>query len=80
MMVRRLVFDPHDIAPLLGSGLPGQLLFTGCVIVLSLGAAAVSWHVLEKHILKLKRHFPYDTWASESAPLQLSATPVRRAA
>jgi peptidoglycan/LPS O-acetylase OafA/YrhL len=33
--------------------------YTTVMTVLTLAAAMVSWHLCEKHLLALKRHFPY---------------------
>ncbi len=61
MVLRTIGLDLHAIPPVLGSNLPGQLLFTLAVIICSLLLAMVSWHLLEKRILALKRYFPYQT-------------------
>jgi peptidoglycan/LPS O-acetylase OafA/YrhL len=42
---------PHSTPLMLGSLILGP--------IVSYGIAVVSWNVLEKHFLKLKRHFPY---------------------
>lgn len=41
-----------------GSSIPGQVIFTLLVIATSLLLAYCSWHIFEKHFLKLKRYFP----------------------
>lgn len=52
--------------PLLGtfwmigsSQLPGQMVFYAISITLTVVVAMISWHVYEKHFLKLKKLFPY---------------------
>jgi peptidoglycan/LPS O-acetylase OafA/YrhL len=40
-----------------GSVLPGVLLFTGIGIGLSIVISLVTWHVIERPFLELKRHF-----------------------
>ena len=42
-----------------GSELPGQILFFVLMIPASWLAGWVSWNILEKHVLKLKKYFPY---------------------
>jgi len=59
MVLRTAAFDLHQFPKVAGSSLPGQLLFTIATIGLSLLMAIASWHLLEKHALKLKRLFPY---------------------
>jgi peptidoglycan/LPS O-acetylase OafA/YrhL len=44
----------------LGSHLPGQVIFYAAGIGVSLAAAWVSWRVFENPILSLKRHFPVE--------------------
>lgn len=41
------------------SSLPGQLVFWLLVFFISLAIALVSWHLFEKHFLRLKRFFVY---------------------
>jgi peptidoglycan/LPS O-acetylase OafA/YrhL len=47
------------IPPVLGSLLPGRVLFIAGGVGVSLAIALLSWHAYEKHFLKLKRLFPY---------------------
>jgi peptidoglycan/LPS O-acetylase OafA/YrhL len=51
-----LVFRP-ETHPILGSKIPGILVYCALGILLSLAAALVTWNLLEKHCLKLKRFF-----------------------
>jgi peptidoglycan/LPS O-acetylase OafA/YrhL len=51
-----VVFRP-ETHPILGSKIPGILAYSALGILLSLAAAVVTWNLLEKHCLKLKRFF-----------------------
>ena len=42
-----------------GYALPGQTVWALAYIALSTGIAMLSWHLVEKHFLRLKRLFPY---------------------
>lgn len=57
-LVRAYVYDLDDFHMLFGSRLPGQVIFYVICFSLSLLAAFLSWHLLEKHFLKLKVYFP----------------------
>lgn len=68
-VLRDMVFGPAMVGPnagnarikfftVMGSELPGQIVFMVIAGALSLLAAWISWHVYEKHWLKLKRFFP----------------------
>ncbi len=50
---------PGSVPEVLGSSLPGELLFVAAAGALSLGAAWLSWQLWEKQFLKMKRLFPY---------------------
>ncbi len=67
MALRAIGFDLHRFPTLAGSALPGQLLFTATVIILSLLLAMASWRLIEKHAIKLKRLFPYNSDASKAS-------------
>lgn len=47
------------LPPLVGSHLPGSLVQLAAGIGLTTALALASWHLYEKHFLKLKRLFPY---------------------
>jgi peptidoglycan/LPS O-acetylase OafA/YrhL len=51
-----VVFRP-EAHPIFGSKIPGILAYTALGILLSLAAALVTWNLMEKHCLKLKRLF-----------------------
>ncbi len=65
-LIRDRVFGPGtaSISPrfhfptIMGSELPGQLLFYAVSTAATLVLAWLSWHCFEKHFLKLKRFFP----------------------
>ena len=57
-----------------GSSLPGQLLYGTVVIALSFAAALASWHLYEKHFLKLKRFVTYEP---RGAPVLCQCEPIR---
>jgi peptidoglycan/LPS O-acetylase OafA/YrhL len=61
--IRRVVRDNFygvaQFPTLFGSQLPGQLLFYVVATAPAALAAWASWHLLEKHALRLKRFFPY---------------------
>lgn len=60
------VFDPTTLQ-IGGTFLPGLLVFYTITFSLSLVAALISWHLLEKHFLKLKDWFPMDHSKSQQA-------------
>jgi peptidoglycan/LPS O-acetylase OafA/YrhL len=66
-LLRDRVYKPSHFLTLHGSQLPGQLLFYPLAILFTLAAAMLSWHLYEKHFLKLKRFFPTPT-AHHSEP------------
>jgi peptidoglycan/LPS O-acetylase OafA/YrhL len=57
-LIRLYVYDLDDFHTFAGSRLPGQALFYVLCFAPSLLAAWLSWHLLEKHFLKLKVLFP----------------------
>ena len=59
----RLLYHPRDQPLYFGSSLPRTLIYLVLAGAASLVVALLSWHLLEKHFLKLKRFFP-----SERAP------------
>jgi len=58
-----------------GTDVPMQLVFYGVATGLSLGLALLSWHLFEKHMLKLKDYFPY---GKSPVPAAALAAPVSR--
>jgi peptidoglycan/LPS O-acetylase OafA/YrhL len=55
----RPVFSLAFVPTVLGSRLPAFLLWLAISIGATVGVALVSWHLLEKPLLKMKRFFPY---------------------
>jgi hypothetical protein len=55
---KKIGFDPDSGIILGRSVLPWQMLYLGTAISLSLLCAYLSWHLYEKHFLKLKAFFP----------------------
>ncbi len=69
-LIRDLVYGPNfngsrfgtaflQFPTLFGSELPGQILFYVLAIPACWFAGWLSWNLLEKHVLKLKKYFPY---------------------
>jgi peptidoglycan/LPS O-acetylase OafA/YrhL len=58
-----------------GSDLVGELLYIAIVTPVITLLAWLSWHLFEKHFLKLKRHFVYDR-VTGNAKAPLSAAPL----
>jgi peptidoglycan/LPS O-acetylase OafA/YrhL len=54
----KIGFNPDSGVVIGGSILPWQMLYLGAAISLSLICAYLSWHLFEKHFLKLKSFFP----------------------
>lgn len=67
-VMREWVYPPEQFATLWGSRIPGQLIFYVLCAVPTIVVALLSWHLLEKHCLKLKRFFP-----TEHAPVSAEA-------
>jgi peptidoglycan/LPS O-acetylase OafA/YrhL len=67
-VLRDRLYGPSRFPTLFGSELPGQLLFYAASIAITLAAAMASWHLYEKHFLKLKRFFPAAHAATPTAP------------
>jgi peptidoglycan/LPS O-acetylase OafA/YrhL len=68
-LVRDHVYGPDQFASVLGSDLPGQLLFYGVSTAAALLTAWCSWHLLEKHFLRLKTLFPMAS-SADSFPMR----------
>jgi peptidoglycan/LPS O-acetylase OafA/YrhL len=63
-------FHAAEAVPtLFGSSLPASVTFSLMAGGISFALAWASYHVWEKHFLKLKAHFPYDQTAPAEAPL-----------
>jgi peptidoglycan/LPS O-acetylase OafA/YrhL len=74
----KIGFNPDSGVVIGGSILPWQMLYLGAAISLSLICAYLSWHLYEKHFLKLKSFFPMPKRPLVE-PLQSSANSFRGA-
>lgn len=72
----QLGFTPLALRPLIGSPLLAQLAYSLAMIVVSLAAGAASWHLYEKHFLKLKVLFPYGRRGATAAARKREAAAV----
>jgi len=59
MMESRAFIRPERFPSILHSHIPAQLLFYAIGFSASMGLAVLSWHLWEKHFLRLKALFPY---------------------
>ena len=67
-LLRDFVFDPNARLTLFGSHVPAQLLFFLMAGLITVGLAWLSWHLFEKHFLKLKELFPMSAQPRVGAP------------
>ena len=74
----KLGFDPESGVVIGGSVLPWQMLYLAVSISFSLICAYLSWHLFEKHFLKLKAFFPVPK-RPLAEPSQSSADSLRAA-
>jgi peptidoglycan/LPS O-acetylase OafA/YrhL len=56
-VLRDKVYAPDQFMVIMGSSLPGQLIFYISATLVSFAAAWLSWHLFERHLLALKRYF-----------------------
>lgn len=56
---RKLGLDHLAFYEFFGSRLVGQLAYWALLLAITVGIAALSWHLVETRCLRLKRHFPY---------------------
>jgi peptidoglycan/LPS O-acetylase OafA/YrhL len=75
VVLREYVLDPNKAFALVGSRIPAQLLFFVLGTVATFGVAWLSWHLFEKHFLKLKDWFPMESpEPANGTPQPVSAT------
>jgi peptidoglycan/LPS O-acetylase OafA/YrhL len=88
-LLRDFVFNPNVNFVVLGSRVPAQLGFFVIATIITLALAWLSWHLFEKHFLKLKDLFPMTSAAKSpmartgvtiSAPVSSSARQTAAAA
>jgi peptidoglycan/LPS O-acetylase OafA/YrhL len=72
-LIRDHVYGPAEFHTLFGSQLPGQLLFYALGIAAALAAAWCSWHLFEKHLLRLKGYFPLEPAAGRETESAVAA-------
>ncbi|MFT5050858.1 MAG: peptidoglycan/LPS O-acetylase OafA/YrhL [Chlamydiales bacterium] len=70
----RLLYHPRHQPLWLGSSLPRTLIYVLIASVASLAAAFLSWHLMEKHFLKLKRYFPSGNPPGTAVPSEAPGT------
>ena len=59
--VRELFYGPNEFLSLGGSDIPGQILFYLLTTTLIFNVAFVSWHLCEKHFLRLRHSTVFRT-------------------
>ena len=71
-------FSPALLPKVWGSALPGQAVYAAGALTATLAAALLSWHLVERPFLSLKRFFPSATGprAAEPAAPPLAAARV----
>jgi peptidoglycan/LPS O-acetylase OafA/YrhL len=58
IVLREFWFDPNDSFVVRGSRIPAQVLFFVVAVAATFAVSWFSWHLFEKHFLKLKDWFP----------------------
>jgi peptidoglycan/LPS O-acetylase OafA/YrhL len=68
-------YRPFGSLPLIGgSPAPAQFIWALTYVGVSIGLAVLSWHLVEKHFLRLKRFFPYGIRRAASGEKDLVLT------
>jgi len=75
-LVSHHLFDENSGPLILGSAIPRWIAYVFVAGLASVIAALISWHLLEKHFLKLKRHFPSGAEVSAS-PADQASSPTK---
>jgi peptidoglycan/LPS O-acetylase OafA/YrhL len=73
VVLQHTLFTRHWLPRVAGSQLPEQVGFGLLMTGTTLAAALVSWHLYEKHFLKLKKYFPTDR---QPAPVTVRPRPT----
>lgn len=76
-LVRDALYRPAQFPTLLGSPLPGQLLFCVVATLPALACAWLSWRLFEGPILSLKRYFPNRGLSVEGCQLSVDKRRLR---
>jgi peptidoglycan/LPS O-acetylase OafA/YrhL len=78
-VIRDKVYTPDQFMVIMGSSLPGQLIFYVGATLATFAAAWLSWHLFESHLLALKRYFEPRALESRgvAAPVQGNEGPER---
>jgi peptidoglycan/LPS O-acetylase OafA/YrhL len=69
IIIHDWVYGPDQFLHIGSSRVPGQLIYIVLSFALSLAMALLSWHLLEKRFLALKRFFPSNAGRSPATPV-----------
>jgi peptidoglycan/LPS O-acetylase OafA/YrhL len=69
-------FSLAFVPTVFGSLLPAYLLWLALSIGATVAVALVSWHLLEKQFLKMKKYFPYQSAGASPSPTGITLEPL----